>query len=88
MSRSGPLQTHLPMSTPALEDDATLVRRIRAGEPRLFERLVRRSNQRCYRTARAQLGNDAEAEDVVQQSWLAIYRSLAQWTGRPQEGDS
>jgi RNA polymerase sigma-70 factor (ECF subfamily) len=64
------------------EDDATLVSRILAGEHTLFERLVRRYNQRFYRAARAQLSNDATAEDVLQQSWMAIYRSLGQWSGR------
>jgi RNA polymerase sigma-70 factor, ECF subfamily len=70
------------MNSLPLEDDVTLVSRILAGEPRLFERLVRRYNQRLYRGARAHLGNDAEAEDVVQQAWLSIFRSLHQWTGR------
>ena len=63
------------------EDDAVIVARILAGEHTLFERLVRRYNQRLYRAARAQLGNDAEAEDVVQQGWMSIYRALGQWRG-------
>ena len=70
------------MSAPPLEDDVTLVSRVVRGEPTLFERLVRRYNQRLYRAARAQLGNDAEAEDATQQAWMSIYRSLSQWTGR------
>ena len=72
------------MSAPLLppDDDATLVSRILGGEHALFERLVRRYNQRLYRTARAQLGDDASAEDATQQAWMSIYRSLAQWTGK------
>lgn len=64
------------------EDDATLVSRVLAGEHTLFERLVRRYNQRLYRAARAQLSNDATAEDVLQQAWMSIYRALGQWSGR------
>lgn len=70
------------MSAPLPADDALLVSRIRAGEHTLFERLVRRYNQRFYRAARANLGDDATAEDVTQQAWLSIYRSLGQWSGR------
>ena len=64
------------------EDDAGLVARILAGEHALFERLVRRYNQRLYRAARAHTGNDATAQDVLQQAWMSVYRALAQWTGK------
>ena len=70
------------MDTQPHEDDATLVSRILAGEHSLFERLVRRYNQRFYRAARAQISNDATAEDVLQQAWMSIYRALSQWSGR------
>jgi RNA polymerase sigma-70 factor (ECF subfamily) len=70
------------MDTQPHEDDATLVSRILAGEHSLFERLVRRYNQRFYRAARAQIANDATAEDVLQQAWMSIYRALSQWSGR------
>lgn len=52
-----------------------------AGDTRAFERLVRRHNQRVFRTARAVLGSDADAEDAAQQAWLSIYVHLAQWSG-------
>jgi RNA polymerase sigma-70 factor (ECF subfamily) len=70
------------MDTQPHEDDATIVSRILAGEHSLFERLVRRYNQRFYRAARAQIANDATAEDVLQQAWMSIYRALNQWSGR------
>jgi RNA polymerase sigma-70 factor (ECF subfamily) len=43
---------------------------------------MRRYNQRLYRTARAILKSDAEAEDAVQQAYLNAYRHLAQFEGR------
>lgn len=65
--------------SPALVSDPSLVARALSGDPRAFESLVRRYNQRVFRTARAVLGNDTEAQDAAQQAWLAIYVNLAQW---------
>jgi RNA polymerase sigma-70 factor (ECF subfamily) len=42
---------------------------------------VRRYNQRLYRAARAITRADADAEDVLQQTWLKIFRSLSQFRG-------
>lgn len=61
--------------------DEQLVAQAREGEARAFEKLVRRYNQRVFRTARAVLGSDADAQDAAQQAWLAIYVNLAQWNG-------
>jgi RNA polymerase sigma-70 factor (ECF subfamily) len=46
--------------------DEEVVQRVRAGKVALFEILIRRYNQRLYRTARAILGDADEAEDVMQ----------------------
>ena len=58
--------------------DAELVRRIRAGETALFELVMRRYNQRLYRVLRAVLRDDAEAEDVLQESYVRAYAHLGQ----------
>src|SRR5437868_3385270 len=39
--------------------------------------LMRRHNRAMYRTARAILRDDAEAEDAVQEAWLRAFKSLA-----------
>lgn len=44
--------------------DEEVVRRVRAGEPELFEILMRRHNQRLYRVARSIVRNEAEHPDV------------------------
>jgi RNA polymerase sigma-70 factor (ECF subfamily) len=62
--------------------DEQVVERIRAGEPALFEIIMRRYNQRLYRTARAITGDDGEAEDVVQDAYVRAYANLAQFAGR------
>lgn len=64
--------------------DQVLVERIVAGSRDEFEQLVRRHNQRLFRAARAIVRSDHEAEDVVQQTWLEIYRHLPQFRGDAQ----
>ena len=62
--------------------DEEVVRRVRAGEAALFEVLMRRHNQRLYRTARAIVRDEAEAEDVMQQAYVNAYTHLGQFNGR------
>lgn len=61
--------------------DLAVVDEIRAGDHAQFAVLVRRYNQRLFRTARAILGDDVEAEDAVQQAYLDAYRNLDQFRG-------
>lgn len=61
--------------------DEEIVTRVLAGEKALFEVLVRRYNQRLYRVALGILGNDAEAEDVMQDAYVRAYTHLAQFAG-------
>lgn len=62
--------------------DEGVVARVLAGEPRLFELLMRRHNRRLFRVARGIVRADAEAEDVVQHAWLRAYDHLASFEGR------
>lgn len=57
--------------------DEEIVARVVAGETALFEVLMRRHNQRIYRTALAIVGRPSEAEDVMQQAYVNAYRHLA-----------
>jgi RNA polymerase sigma factor (sigma-70 family) len=63
------------------EDDHALARRIVAGDRRAFERLMRRYNRRLYRLARATLRDGTEAEDALQDAYVAAFRSIAQFRG-------
>ena len=58
-----------------------LLRRIRAGDRRAPELLMRRYNRTLYRTARAILHQDAEAEDAVQETYLQAFRRLDTFRG-------
>jgi RNA polymerase sigma-70 factor (ECF subfamily) len=62
--------------------DEDVVARVLAGETPLYEIVMRRYNQRLYRVARAILGSDAEAEDVVQDAYVRAYANLRQFEGR------
>jgi RNA polymerase sigma-70 factor (ECF subfamily) len=64
--------------------DADLIARVVAGSREDFEVLVRRHNQRLFRAARAIVKADDEAEDVVQQTWLEVFRHLPQFRGDAQ----
>jgi RNA polymerase sigma-70 factor, ECF subfamily len=69
---------------PGLARDGTelsMARRVAAGDRAQFERLMRLHNRRLYRLARAALRDDAEAEDALQDAYIAAYRSMAQFRG-------
>lgn len=61
--------------------ETELCRRVACGDARALERLMRLHNQRLYRTARAILRDDAEAEDVVQETYLRAYRGMSLFRG-------
>lgn len=62
--------------------DEEVVARVRAGDLALYEVIMRRYNQRLYRTARAILHDDVEAEDVMQDAYVRAYTHLEQFAGR------
>ena len=61
--------------------DEELLPRLRAGDPAAFELLMRRHNRRLYRMARSLLGDAGDAEDAVQEAYIAGFRSLADFRG-------
>jgi RNA polymerase sigma-70 factor, ECF subfamily len=70
---------------PAAElSDEAIVDRIRGGDAALYEILIRRHNQRLYRTIRAILRDDRDVEDVMQQAYVDAYLHLDQFKGEAQ----
>ena len=66
---------------PAGATDLDLANMVAAGDPGAFEVLMRRHNGALYRTARSIVRDDAEAEDIVQESYLLAYRKMASFRG-------
>ena len=69
--------------TDLLPDDADveLVRAAAGGDLDAFEALVRRYESRIIGLARSYLGNPADAEDLAQEVFVRVYRSLRQFRG-------
>lgn len=57
--------------------DAELTLLASHGDAGAFEIIMRRYNRSLFRTARAILKNDAEAEDALQEAYLRAWRGLA-----------
>jgi len=68
------------------QDDVAVARRIASGDRAQFTSLMRQYNRRLYRLARATLRDDAEAEDALQDAYLAAYRSMSQFRGEASLG--
>jgi RNA polymerase sigma-70 factor (ECF subfamily) len=63
-------------------DDAARIAALRAGDERAFGQLVDELSPRMLKMARVYLSNDAAAEDVVQEAWIVVLRSLDRFEGR------
>jgi len=64
------------------DPDRELLEQVRAGEERAFVELVARYQSSLVRLARTYVSSDAIAEDVAQDTWLAVLRGLDGFEGR------
>jgi RNA polymerase sigma-70 factor, ECF subfamily len=64
-----------------MNDETELIASTLAGDLRALETLLRRHRRTLYRTARAILRDDAEAQDAVQDACIQAYRGLAGFRG-------
>jgi RNA polymerase sigma-70 factor (ECF subfamily) len=56
--------------------DEELAREARAGSRRSFEELARRYKRRLFVYLRPRLGSDQDAEDMVQETFLKLFRNI------------
>src|SRR5205085_9103574 len=63
-------------------DEAGLVERLRAGDEAAFAALVRMHQASLLRVAQTVVGSRAVAEEVVQDTWLAVVRGVDRFEGR------
>lgn len=73
-----------PVGNDVAGSEAALVAGILSGEPHAFERMMRRHNRRLFRVARSILGDDAEAEDALQEGYIHAYLAMADFRGDSQ----
>jgi len=69
-----------PARQPA-EEERSLVERVKAKDAQALEALYRRYCSRVYRQAIALVGNEAEAEEVVQEVFLTLYEKAKTFRG-------
>jgi RNA polymerase sigma-70 factor (ECF subfamily) len=62
--------------------DAAAVALVRAGDRDAFRPIVERYSEMLFKLAYRMTGNEAEAEEVVQETFLRAYRKLGSFDGR------
>ncbi len=67
---------------PSGEEERLLIQRVKAGDQKAFEAIFHRYINRVYRQAFKLVGNEADAEDVVQEVFLLVYRKAKSFLGK------
>jgi RNA polymerase sigma-70 factor (ECF subfamily) len=65
-----------------VDDDAALVAGLQAGDEHAFATLVRRYQPALLRLAHATVGSRAVAQEVTQDTWMAVVRGVDRFEGR------
>jgi RNA polymerase sigma factor (sigma-70 family) len=73
-----PVNPRMPVHA---ESDVELASTAAAGNAVAFETIVRRHNRLLFRTARGVVADDAEAQDVVQETYLRAFTHLHAYRG-------
>lgn len=63
-------------------DDVTLVRQAKAGDEAALTELIRRHQGRVYNHALRLMGSPQDAEEVLQDTFLQVYRNLGRFEER------
>jgi RNA polymerase sigma-70 factor (ECF subfamily) len=67
----------LDESTPSRAADELLVIRCQLGDPEAFDALIARWYPPLWRYVRRMAGRDEDAQDVLQDVWLRVFRGIA-----------
>ncbi|MFN0109669.1 MAG: sigma-70 family RNA polymerase sigma factor [Blastocatellia bacterium] len=78
-------QTTVGANAAAIKSDVDLVRRCRAGDSAAWEQVVHEYSRRVYNLAYRFTARHESAEDLTQEVFVRVYRSLEQYD--PQAGD-
>lgn len=63
-------------------DDAEMLQLLVAGDERAFIEIVTRYHETLVRVARYYVNSEASAEDVAQETWIAVLRGVDRFEGR------
>jgi len=74
-------ETSAPADSVATMPDTELVRRFNAGEVAVFDVIVARYRRKLHSLALRRLRNHADAEEIVQDTFVRAYRGLGQYRG-------
>ena len=72
----------LAVASSFVDDDGVLVDRLRSGDESAFVELVRRYQPRLLRVAEATVGRGSVAQEVTQDTWLAVFKGIDRFEGR------
>lgn len=75
-----------PVANSPASEDRRLADSCAAGDTRVFEEIYRRFGDRMKSIAWNHLGNSADAEDAVQETFLKIHRAATTFTGEASFG--
>jgi RNA polymerase sigma-70 factor (ECF subfamily) len=64
------------------DSDSVAVARVKAGDGDAYRVLVERHSRSVFRLAYRMTGNEPDAEDVVQETFLRAYKQLHRWEAR------
>lgn len=74
--------TNPPTTSSGAEDETAFVAALRAGDAAAYEKLVRTQTGPLLAVARRYVRDDEEARDVVQNAFIAAFRSLDRFEGK------
>jgi RNA polymerase sigma-70 factor (ECF subfamily) len=63
-------------------DEAELVARLQSGDQTAYAQLVEEHASKIYRLALRMMGNEADAEDVLQETFLSAFKSIDRFESR------
>lgn len=70
------------MADVAFVSEAELLAGLRASEPAAYRRLVELNSANVYNVALKLLGDEQEAEDVLQETFLSVFEAIQRFEGR------
>src|SRR5690242_2699709 len=63
-------------------DDPAFLEQLRRGDPAAYRSLIQRFHSSLTGVAASVIGSRAQAEEVVQEAWLAVFSGIGRFEGR------